>query len=289
MLSDGSYLVERFRTRFVLSGRELVYQQPERVAVGSPVIFADPDFDLTPGASEATLGGPTFKVRSASGMTFAKLDSSAAEAASVKPSVEGYTRSEARMLLDDAALESEFKNLHRPRILMLSTHGFFQPPPENHSTGSTVGNRESVVFDNPLLRCGLALAGCNKGLESADENTDDGILTGLEIVGTDLRGTELVVLSACETGLGDVKVGEGLAGLRHAFQLAGAQSVVSSLWQVEDNETARLMSLFFSNLAKGMNKSEALRQAQMERITVRRERNGAAHPFFWAAFTLTGN
>jgi CHAT domain-containing protein/Tfp pilus assembly protein PilF len=282
LLKDGRYAVEQYEIRYAVSGRDLA-QQPAKPATGRSMLLADPDYDLRPPPAK----GETRELRalapSGTLPRAGRLRGTAAEAAAVAPRLARWTGSEPRVYQREQALEGVFKALVRPRVVMLSTHGFFLA--DDRTEGPTRPGGE--LPKNPLLRCGLLLAGCNQRGEAAD-GEDDGILTGLEIVGTDLRGTELVVLSACETGLGDVHNGEGVAGLRQAFQLAGAQSVLATLWSVEDRETARLMVAFFEQVADGKSKPEALRQAQLARIQARRERNSAAHPFFWAAFTLTG-
>jgi CHAT domain-containing protein len=204
-----------------------------------------------------------------------RLPFTALEAEKITPALEAYAGTAPQVRTDKQALMAEVRQARSPRVLVLCTHGFFLDD-------KPAGQRE-----NPLLRCGLLLAGCNNA-EQAKPGQNSGVLTGLQIVGCDLRGCELVVLSACETGLGDVRYGEGVAGLRQAFQLAGAQSVAASLWQVDDAATAQLMIRFWEGLAKGRSKADALRNAQLALIQNRRERNNAAHPFYWAAFTLTG-
>jgi tetratricopeptide (TPR) repeat protein len=289
-LADGRYAVEQYCINYLVSGRDLV-AAPARIRPSRAMVFADPDYDL--GLDQAA--AETLRLRQPAldlarrGLDAAisvpvanRLPATAAEAEAIRPRLRRYTGAEPAVYLRRQALEGVFKAAKSPRVVVLSTHGFFLED-QRHAPDA------QARLANPLLRCGLLLAGANNHRDAARGREDDGVLTGLEIVGTDLRSTELVVLSACETGLGQVHTGEGVAGLRQAFQLAGARSVVASLWQVADRDTALLMSEFFDRLARGeRDKAEALRQAQLARIRARRKKDGAAHPFFWAAFTLTG-
>jgi CHAT domain-containing protein/Tfp pilus assembly protein PilF len=297
-LKDGAFVVEKHHISYLTSGRDLLPAVAARVKPGSPLVLADPDFDLDPdrarAAAKRLLGtGDEEATRSLSGAfrlgAVRRLAGTAAEARAITPSLKEYAGVAPRVFTGEQALEAVFKAARNPRVLVLCTHGFFLPDQEvpRDDKGGAGKPKPVKRWENPLLRCGLLLAGCNNAAKASDG--DDGVLTGLEVVGTDLRGCELVVLSACDTGVGEVQTGEGVSGLRQAFQLAGAQAVVSTLWQVPDKSSARLMALFFANLSKGMNKAEALRAAKLKLIAERREDFAAAHPFFWAAFTLTGD
>ena len=304
-LDGGRYALEDHEIAYVVSGRDLVPGGGRRPH-GPALVMADPDFALDPdqarqaardvlrhadgsSADELALRGTSGGLRLDA---VPRLPGTAAEAKAIAPKLRAYAGVEPVVYTDRWALEAVFKAFRQPRVVVLSTHGFFledqetQPQDRPDLVLDPARPRSGPLPENPLLRCGLLLAGCSR--RDPAGAGEDGVLTGMEVVGTDLRGTELVVLSACETGLGQVRNGEGVAGLRQAFQLAGAKAVVATLWQVPDKESARLMTGFFDNLAAGQGKAEALRAAQLALITSRRERYGAAHPFFWAAFTVTG-
>jgi len=132
-----------------------------------------------------------------------------------------------------------------------------------------------------LLRSGLALAGFNP----RESGLDDGVLTALEVANLKLRGTQLVVLSACETGLGEIENGEGVYGLRRAFALAGAESLLMSLWTVSDEGTKELMIKYYQRILQNQGRSDALRQTQLEMLNSQ----DYQHPYFWAAFVPVGD
>jgi CHAT domain-containing protein len=178
-----------------------------------------------------------------------------------------------------AATEGYFKQLNgrSPEVLHIATHGFFFPDPK----AGVTGDNKFALATNPLLRSGLALAGANSGWNADYMSSDkeDGILTAYEIADMDLSNTKLVVLSACETGLGDIKSGEGVYGLQRAFKLAGVDYLIMSLWQVPDIETKEFMTTFYTKCFSGVPVRKAFRETQLEM-------NKKYQPYQWAAFVL---
>jgi CHAT domain-containing protein len=178
-----------------------------------------------------------------------------------------------------------------PRVLHVATHGFFLKPNDELRRRLLAMQRGAEVTvpppgDNPMLRAGLAFAGINSNAPYLGEidTRNDGVLTALEVLGLNLAGTELAVLSACETGLGEIHYGEGVYGLRRAFQEAGVQEIVMSLWEVSDAGTQALMTEMYERLLAGATPREALRGAQRELATSAEW----GYPYIWAAFTVAG-
>lgn len=183
-----------------------------------------------------------------------------------------------------AASEENLKALNgnSPQILHIATHGFFLPEPDKKRKENNFNNENTYsLADDPLLRSGLILAGGNYAWSGKTpiEGVEDGIATAYEISQLNLSNTELVVLSACETALGDVKGSEGVFGLQRAFKMAGVKKMIVSLWQVPDKETAELMSAFYNYWMKGKTIEASFAQAQAD---MRKKYS----PFYWAAFVL---
>jgi CHAT domain-containing protein len=285
---QGRYLVERFAFTYLDSGRDLVVQRRPASRARGAVIIAAPDFDAAPLASEDSPFGGHERMRSLDVDFFAPLPGTAQEAAALRGLLP-----EARIWTGDQATEALLARLQRPQILHVATHGIFLGETDASSGAASWGDGPAALGAGErrgrprdvLLRTGLALAGANRGLHGGHPpGHGDGLITGLEIASLDLLGTELVVLSACDTGLGVSMGDRGVSGLRRALAVAGAETQVLSLWQISDAGTIDLMKAYYQRVLAGAGRSAAMHETQRELL----QRPASSHPFYWASFIVSG-
>jgi CHAT domain-containing protein/Flp pilus assembly protein TadD len=182
------------------------------------------------------------------------------------------------------ASEATLKRVKSPALMHIATHGYFLADADLSKGGDAMGVDAENAKNNPLLRSGLILAGAPKQENTTQDfqSNDNGVLTAYEAMNLSLDGTDLIILSACETGLGDVRAGEGVYGLQRAFLVAGANALIMSLWKVDDDATQQLMTNFYTNWTKLGNKQKAFKQAQLQLMTKYNE------PYYWGAFVMMG-
>jgi CHAT domain-containing protein len=309
---DGKYLIEDYTFNYLSAGRDVIGFGQIKEQGQKALLMGDPDFDLDPEKKKPYLQKLALFDRKQEevvrrsadlkGFHYERLPGARKEVKAIQKIMEDTTKSE--IFLGGEALEEVLKKKSAPKILHLATHGFFlndqelsnlpaYPMARGFDTFSLMPVKQNgikVRIENPMLRSGFVLAGANRSLQITDKQMEDGIVTAEEILGLRLRGTDMVVLSACDTGLGDVKTGEGVFGLRRAFDQAGAKSLIMSLWAVPDKETRELMVEFYNNIIKrNMNRCQALRQAALKEMKIVKKRYGHAYPFCWGGFVMVGD
>ncbi len=281
----GTFVGEHFRVGYVSSGRDLLVKEPEPDPQRQLVILANPDFGASLASAYATPQITAIPVPLLRGLNLQPLPGAEREGLWLQQDSEKLGFHKVALYLGSDATKHKLLNVCAPEVLHLATHGFVLPavpnnPLEKLNQGPRA-QRQNMKELAPMLRSGLALAGAQNTIEALAagrlvNSDDDGIVTAEEISCLNLQGTRLVVLSACDTGLGEAYTGEGVLGLRRAFAQAGAQNLLLTLWPVEDGATSRLIMDFYSALAERHDAAEALATTQAHWLTELRTRNGVA-------------
>ncbi|MBF0454561.1 MAG: tetratricopeptide repeat protein [Magnetococcales bacterium] len=298
---EGAYLAKSLDLHILTSSRDLIpFETPK--AAGGLIIMAGPDYDTDSVGDRAAITQIQGKraasvsqgMRSFSGMRGLKFDPlpGAEKEGRIIMDQVGNLENKNKIYIKLDAQEEVVQSISEPpEVLHIATHGFFLKPDDSLRKRLLKLSRGSSLQmpppgDNPLLRSGLAFAGINGNAQFLGEidTNNDGVLTALEVLALDLAGTQLTVLSACETGLGEIHEGEGVYGLRRAFQEAGSEAVIASLWEVSDAGTQALMVGLYRRLNEGMSPHQALREARHEMMNSG-EWN---YPYIWSAFMLVG-
>lgn len=300
-LNWDRYLIDEYELSYLSTGRDVLRFGAESSGPSMPpIVVADPDFDLT--AKTSTVSSQSVPSQAAAGTPTSRVSRDFDRSRRHFTRLSG-TNEEGKQIalllgvqpwLEQDALESRIKKLKSPLVLHLATDGFFLADQEQNlgqfrplsETGGGEEHISNVKRENPLLRSGLVLAGVNTWLNrgSLPAEAEDGILTAEDVSGLDLVATELAVLSACDTGLGEIRTGEGVFGLRRAFVLAGVKTLVMSLWKIPDLETQELMTEYYHRLEAGQGRAQALRTAQLAI-----KEKYPHHPRYWGAFICQGD
>lgn len=271
----GTYLIEKQPLHYLTSGRDLLRLQVKTNSHEPPLVVADPDYAVGSGPQVAGIQLAQLK----------RLIETAQEGVQI-----AKVLPDSRLKVRGEATEQALKQVNGPQILHVATHGYFldrssdvtlsADPIEETENRDIQIKGSDTKFDVGPFQSGIFLAGANRG----ESGTEDGTLTALEAAHLNLSGTKLVVLSACNTGVGEVKTGEGVYGLRRAMVLAGSETQMLSLWPVSDLGTRKLMVDYYIRLKAGEGRAEALRQVQLEMLKSQRFR----HPYYWASFVVSG-
>lgn len=283
------YLIDEYEIQILTNTRELADKRVDKRVGQTPVLMGFPKFNLESEGSKKTAetrgmsrgGGMTRGLRGGLLRYMRGEDGISVLPGTQKEinEISALFTEKPTIFMESQAAEQIIKDVNNPRILHIATHGYFL---EDEVLAD--GNKTQYVA-NPLLKAGLILAGAENFLTTGipvNEDGDDGILTAYEAMNLKLDNTDLVVLSACETGLGQIKNGEGVYGLQRAFKLAGARSMVMSLWNVDDDATQELMSLFYKEMLSGKEQHGAFRTAQQKL------KEKYPKPFYWGAFIMVG-
>lgn len=283
----NQYLLDRVTVRLLSNLREITTTPRTLSSTPSASLFGFPDFRSNKALSAVNVGALTRNTAISEIVKHgvADLPGTKEEVLNIETLLK-KNHWIVNSYLNKEASEDKVKSIRSPDILHIATHGFFIP--ENEGDAPIVYSKNgSLSFDNPLTRSGLLLAGVEKNLTDESSTPDalpeeDGILTALEVMNLNLDHTDLVILSACETGAGKIRNGEGVYGLQRAFLVSGANNLVMSLWKVSDEATEELMIGFYTNYLVSKDKVAAFRQAQLD---LKKKYDA---PFYWGAFVLIG-
>jgi CHAT domain-containing protein len=289
---DGSYIVENQYVRLVSNSEDILNfgkQSQSKLKLKDAVLLGAPNFnmplkELNPAMVEVLPPGSKENLGVNPGIQIESLPGTQIEIASITEKLKSKNWT-VTALTNDKATENYLKSMKNPYLLHIATHGYFLKDIDIQFRKRAFGMDIQTASENPLMRSGLLFAGASDALSDNKVfggEYENGVLYSYEAMNLNIFNSELVVLSACETGLGEIQNGEGVYGLQRAFLAAGAKNIIMSLWKIDDIASQELMTAFYDEYLESGNIASSFRNAQRKMIEKYK------HPYFWAAFIMLG-